>query len=136
MTPWPHARALLGLALAGLLAACSSSPDAGGPSRVRVVDSHGIPIMNATLLADDEFPSGGQRVYSQEELNARASDAQGYFHVDLDESLWRGDGFYHFRVHRVGYEDEVMVVSKDLFPPLLRIEMKAAAAGQQAAPGR
>jgi hypothetical protein len=41
----------------------------------------------------------------------------------MDDCLWPSDDCYHFRVHRSGYEDSTISVSKDLFPPMLKVEL-------------
>jgi hypothetical protein len=92
-----------------------------------VVDMHGAPIQGAVLVPEEEYTSNTSPGYSDKELEALASNAKGIISFHLDDCLWDSDGCYHFRIHRPGFEDVAMSVSKDLFPPVLRIELKAKA---------
>ena len=91
-----------------------------------VVDALGAPVQGAFLylVAEDENPSAKPEHFTLAELKARTSDAQGMIRAELDDFLWESDHCYHFRVRRSGFEDVTMSVSRDLFPPVLRIEMK------------
>lgn len=106
-----------------LLSACSSVPTAKGPGVVVIVDRHGTPLQNGVLIPDEENPPAVPHVYDKYELAERASDANGMFHIDLDECYWGSDNCYHFRINRTGYNEFTMTVSKDLFPPVLKITM-------------
>jgi hypothetical protein len=118
-------RALLPLALAALLGGCGSPPGEPAAARVMVVDTRGAPIQGAFLSAiqEDENPSARPQEYTSGELRAQTSDPQGMIHAGLDDFLWESDHCYHFR--RAGFEEVEMSVSRDLVPPVLRIEMKS-----------
>jgi hypothetical protein len=114
------------LALAALACACSSTTGDAAGGRIRVVDSRGNPLPGAFLVLIPEVDSASSRpqAFTSAELKAQTADAQGMIRADLDDCLWDSDHNYHFRVHLAGYEDETMSVSKDLFPPLLTVEMR------------
>jgi hypothetical protein len=116
-------RVLISITLLLIVSACGSISASKEPGRVVIVDRHGAPIQNGVLTPDEENPGPVPHVYDKYELEERASDAQGEFHVDLDDCIWTSDGCYHFRIHRAGFDDFTMAVSKDLFPPVLRITM-------------
>lgn len=100
-----------------------------------IVDGHGAPVQGATVLPDDSDNRGTSReILSDEDIQARISDAQGIVHADLDQYFWDLDGCYHFRVHRSGFEDLTMSVSKDLYPSLLRINLEAKPLGPPPSP--
>ena len=135
MSPKPaQACAILSLIAAALVSACSSTSGAAEGGRVAVVDALGAPVQGAFLyaVAEDESPSARPEHFTSAELKARTSDAQGMIRAELDDFLRESDHCYHFRVRRSGFEDVTMSVSRDLFPPVLRIEMKRL--GQE--PGR
>ena len=117
-----------------LLAACSSVSAPKGPGIVVIVDKHGTPLQNGVLVPDEENAPVVPHVYDNYELAEHASDAKGVFHVDLDDSYWNSDGCYHFKIFRTGYDNFSMTVSKDLFPPVLRITMVEKGSDQAAAP--
>jgi hypothetical protein len=117
-------RLLAALLLAVLVSACNSESDSSARGRVLVVDPSGAPIRGAVLLPETENASAAPSSYDQNEIQTRVSDAQGVLPAMLDLCLWESDGCYHFRIHRAGYEDTSMVVSKDLFPPVLRVVLK------------
>ncbi|HEY5228686.1 MAG TPA: hypothetical protein VIJ19_09100 [Opitutaceae bacterium] len=117
-------RLFLAVILLSLVAGCKSTPTEDQLGRVMVVDRHGNPLQNAVLTPDPENPPVVPRVFDDEEIKERASDAKGVFHVDMDDCIWGSDGCYHFRIHRAGFEDSTMTVSKDLFPPMLKVEMR------------
>lgn len=125
-------RLLAAVVLLSLIAGCNSAPTDDELGRVLVVDRHGTPLQNAVLTPDPESAPAVPRVYDDAEIKERASDAKGVFHVDMDDCIWNSDGCYHFRIHRAGFEDSTMAVSKDLFPPMLRIEMREKGADAQA----
>jgi hypothetical protein len=127
-------RILGALSLLVLLSACNSAPEGAGGTIV-VVDGSGAPIKGAILIPEDEGPSGATPKYVQEEINARASDAKGVLPADLETCLW-DDGCYHFRIHKAGYEDAAMVVSRELFPPELRIVLKPPSGSSNPSRGR
>jgi hypothetical protein len=116
-------RLILAACLVALLSACDSLEIPKDPGLVQIVDRHGTPLKNGVLIPDYEVPQGMPHVYDSYELQERASDANGLFHVSLDECLWNSDGCYHFHINRTGYDPFTMTVSKDLFPPVLRITM-------------
>jgi hypothetical protein len=117
-------RLLAAMLLVVLVSACNSEPEVSARGRVIVVDPSGAPIRGAILVPEPENPSVVPIKYDRDEIAARASDAQGVLPALLDMCLWDSDGCYHFRVQRSGYEDAAMVVSRDLFPPVLRIVLK------------
>lgn len=89
-----------------------------------MIDPSGAPIQGAILIPESENSSAAPSRYDRDEIMSRVSDAQGGLSAMLDLCLWASDGCYHFRIHRAGYEDAAMVVSKDLFPPVLRIVLR------------
>jgi hypothetical protein len=117
---------LAAVTAAVLAAACSSTPGEDPRSRVMVVDTLGVPVQGAFLIlvAENENPSARPATYTKAELKAQTTDAQGMIRADLDDCLWESDHSYHFRIRARGFEDLEMTVSKDLFPPLLRVEMR------------
>lgn len=128
-------RPLLAVLLVALICACKTAPTADELGRVMVVDSRGAPLQNAVLLPDFEHPPSVPHAYDDAELRDRASDARGVFHIDMDECIWGSDDCYHFHIHLAGYEDSAMVVSKDLFPPMLRIVLQPRTADTVPLPG-
>jgi hypothetical protein len=127
-------RLLTSLLLLCLVASCKSVPTPDEIGRVKAVNRHGDPIPLAVLTPDFENPPVVPHVYDDDELKQRASDANGVFHIDMDDCLWASDQNYHFRIHRAGYEDSVISVSKDLFPPMLKVELREK--GSEDAPAR
>jgi hypothetical protein len=117
-------RVLLAVLLLSITAGCKTTLTDDQLGRVMVVDRRGTPLQNAVLTPDLETAPVVPRVYDDAEIKERASDAKGVFHVDMDDCIWSSDECYHFRIHRAGFEDSTMVVSKDLFPPMLRVEMR------------
>jgi hypothetical protein len=115
---------LISVVLAVLLSACNSKSGANANGRVMVVGTNGVPIQGAILVPEEENPPTATQRYSDAELRERASNAKGIISVELDDCLWDSDGCYHFRIRRNGFEDVAMTVSKELFPPVLRIELK------------
>jgi hypothetical protein len=90
---------------------------------VLVVDAAGAPLADAVVLPDAEYDSP-LPPYTASELKDRSTNAKGTVLVYLDDYYWASDSCYHFRVHRPGYEDETMAVSKDLFPSVMKIDMR------------
>jgi hypothetical protein len=117
-------RLFLALLLVSLVASCKTAPTPDELGRVRVVNRHGEPIPNAVLTPDPESPPAVPHIYDTDELRERASDGNGVFHIDMDDCIWSSDQNYHFRIHRIGYEDSTITVSKDLFPPMLKVELR------------
>jgi len=109
-----------------LASACSSTPGEDPRSHVMVVDTLGVPVQGAFLILvpENENPSARPATYTRAELKAQTSDAQGMIRADLDDCLWESDHSFHFRIRARGFENLEMTVSKDLFPPLLRVEMR------------
>jgi len=111
------------LAAALALSACGSALISGARAQVLVVDSLGNPVRGAVVLPDDDSPAS-HRGFTEAEMKERSTNGQGLLAVFLDDFLWASDGNYHLRVLAVGFEDEAMTVSKDLFPPVLRVELR------------
>lgn len=107
-----------------LVSSCASRPSERPSAKILVVDSRGTPIPGAIILFvdSDERRQRTERL-SDEEVAERTSDLQGLIRAELDPGYWDTDGSYHFRIHRAGYEDVEMAVSKELFPPLLKITL-------------
>jgi hypothetical protein len=118
-------RPFLAVLLVALLCACSTAPTPDELGRVMIVDARGVPLQNGVLTPDLEHPPVVSHVYDDDELKDRASDAHGVFHIDMDDCIWESDECYHFRIHLAGYDDAAMVVSRDLFPPMLKVVMQA-----------
>lgn len=120
------ARTLAASVLLLAAAACSSMTGGNAGSRVMVVDGSGTPVRGAILVPDDEYPATSRlRNYTDQELAEHGSDAQGLIVAHLEDCLWDSDGCYHFRIIKKGYEDVTMTVSKALFPPVMRVELKS-----------
>jgi hypothetical protein len=130
------ALALVPVILVMLLSACGSFSGADSKGHILVVDARGAPIPGALVLPEDESQSGSPHHYTDSEIYGRATDAQGNLRIDLDDYYWPSDGCYHFRVMRRGYEDETMSVSKDLFPALLKVDMRPRVPDSYPAPPR
>jgi hypothetical protein len=124
LTAKAAAAPLVPIVLVMLLSACGSFSGADSKGHILVVDARGAPIQGALVLAEDESQSGSPHHYTDSEIYDRATDAQGNLRVDLDDYYWASDGCYHFHVMKRGYEDETMSVSKDLFPALLKVDMR------------
>ncbi len=117
--------AVLSIALAALAPGCASGREkAPEPARIVAVTPSGAPIQGAILLPEVENERNAPPLLSPEDIRERTSDARGQFHVDLESYFWSSDGCFHFRVIGGGFETVTMAVSRDLFPPVLRIEMK------------
>jgi hypothetical protein len=109
-------------------------PGSEAEARVMLVDVHGVPVQGGVLTPEEEYPPATPRIYQQDELLARSSDAAGLIHFSLEDCFWKSDECYHIRVHRAGFDDVTMAVSRDLFPPLLRVELRVK--GQLQLPGQ
>jgi hypothetical protein len=117
-------RLLAALLILVFVSACNSETDGSARGRIVVVDTSGAPIKGAILIPEPENVSVSPTKYDREEIERRTSDAQGVLPGMLDMCLWDSDGCYHFHIQKRGYEDASMVVSKDLFPQVLRIVLK------------
>jgi hypothetical protein len=133
----PGLRACAALALALLVSACGSLGGGGDlRGQIMVVDGQGAPIKGALVLPDPEFPPAQAPHYSDSEIKERSTDAQGMVSVYLDDFFWNADSCYHIRVRRAGYEDEAMTVSRDLFPSVLKIDMRPRVPAMPPVPAR
>jgi hypothetical protein len=109
-----------------LASACTTTPGEKAVGRIMLVNGLGDPIQGAIVVPEEqENPGAMRQSLSDEDRQARVSDAQGLIRADLEQYFSESDGCYHFRIHRGGFEDVTMTVSKDLFPPLLRIKLEA-----------
>jgi hypothetical protein len=133
-------RAMRGLvaAVTGILvSACGSLSGNDARGQILVVDNLGAPLQGAVVLPDPEFPPSTSPNYTESELKERSTNAQGIVQVYLDDFYWNSDSCYHIRVHRAGFEDEAMTVSRDLLPAVLKIDMRPrATAPPQSGPRR
>jgi hypothetical protein len=116
--------AIAAVAAALLVSACSSLSSSEPQGQVLVVDASGTPLQGAVVLPDPEFPPAESPKMTDSELKEHSTNAQGMILVYLDDFFWKSDACYHFRVRRGGYEDETMAVSQDLFPAVLKIDMR------------
>jgi hypothetical protein len=117
-------RVLIPATLAMLVSACGSLSNSDAKGHIMVVDGAGLPIKGALVLPDDETLSGLPHHYTDSEMEGRSTNAQGAVLIYLDDYYWASDGCFHFHVFKNGYEDEAMSVSKDLFPAVLKIDMR------------
>ena len=109
-----------------LASSCSSIRQEKAVARIMVVDEHGLPVQGAFVSPEiAEHSNPDMRKLTDEETAARTSDLQGLVYADLELYYWDSDGCYHLVVRRGGYKQVVMSVSKELFPPLLRITLEA-----------
>ncbi len=129
-------RAWVPVAVALLVSACGSASVGDVRGQILIVDSLGAPIRGALVLPDPEFPPAEAPRYTESEIKERSTDAQGMVLVYLDDFYWNSDGCYHIRVRRNGYEEEAMTVSRDLFPSVLKIDMRPRVPATFPAPGR
>jgi hypothetical protein len=106
-----------------LFSACGSVSNLDPRGQVLVVDAAGAPLADAVVLPDAEYDTAPPP-YSASDLKERSTNEKGSVLVYLDDYYWASDSCYHFRVHKAGYEDETMAVSKDLFPAVLKIDMR------------
>jgi len=119
-------RVLFPMGLAVLISACSSAPGEEAAGRIMLVDGLGAPVQGAVVLPEEEELSGNvPRVWSRADNLDRTSDSRGIVRADLQQYFWDSDSCYHFRIQRTGFEDVTMSVSKELFPPVLRINLEA-----------
>jgi hypothetical protein len=116
--------ALLPIALAVLVSACGSASGGEARGQILIVDAAGAPIKGALVLPDPEFPPAEAPRLTDSELKERSTNEQGLILVYLEDFYWNADGCYHIRVRRGGYEDETLAVSRDLFPAVLKIDMR------------
>jgi hypothetical protein len=113
------------VALAMLASACGSLSGSDPRGQILVVDSLGTPLAGAVVLPDPEYQSTSTPNYSDSEIrDHHSTNAQGMILVFLDDFFWESDGCYHIRVHKPGFEDETMTVSRDLYPAVLKIDMR------------
>jgi hypothetical protein len=112
---------LMGSAL--LFSGCGSLSNLDPRGQVLVVDAVGAPLAGAVVLPDQEYDTA-PRPYNDSELEERSTNAKGTVVLYLDDYFWASDSCYHFKVHKAGYEDETMAVSKDLFPAVLKIDLR------------
>jgi hypothetical protein len=109
-----------------LASACASGPGAKTGGRILLVDGLGVPVQGAVVLPEEgDLKPTRQINWPKDEIEARVSDSQGVVRADLEQYYWDSDGCYHFRVLRAGFEDFAMTVSKDLFPPVLKVTLEA-----------
>ena len=129
-SPIPIARRFLAaLALGGLALAaaggCASNVATGTTGRVMVVDTRGQPIAGALVLPDEEDQSTATAATPPvDDVKSVTTDAAGSVVLPLGDYYWTEDSCYHFRVVRRGYDPVIMSVSRELWPPVLRIELK------------
>jgi hypothetical protein len=119
-------RALACALLALALSACGSISKPGLDTRVIVVDRFGTPVQGALVRPEPEDTQEATLLQNETkpEILARVSNAQGMIRADLEDYYWDSDKCYHFHVHRPGFEDFDVAVSKDLMPPVYRIELR------------
>jgi hypothetical protein len=122
--------------LALLVSGCGSLSSGDVRGQILVVDSQGAPIKGALVVPDPEFPPAEAPRYTDSEIKDRSTDAQGMVSVFLDDFYWKADACYHIRVRRGGYEDETLTVSRDLFPAVLKIDMRLRVPTMLPAPGQ
>lgn len=124
-------RVLASILLATLMAACETT--SGPARRVQVTDAAGNPIAGARFIPEYPEESTTHEFYSEKELETLVSNAQGFVPVDLEVCYWDTDASYHFSVHRAGYEAADLVVSRDLCPPVLKVQLTRIVAPRPAA---
>ena len=122
-------RILISIALAAILSACGVLPSSKVNPRVEVVDRSGAPVQGAIVRPEPEDPRDAETPTRElkSDLAERTTDAQGRIRADLEDYFWGTDSCYHFRVHRDGFEDFEISVSRDLMPAVFRIELRDAA---------
>jgi hypothetical protein len=108
------------------LCACSVLGDPKTSSRILVVDERGAVVPDALLLPEEEGHDPSSLQGDREEDYAPRSGQDGVITTNLDEYL-RSDDCYHFRIHKRGYEDTASTVSRDLMPPVLKVELRSRA---------
>jgi hypothetical protein len=125
LAPFGRIRLLVSMGLLVLASACASAPGAKAGGRILVVDGLGVPVQGAVVLPEEgDLKPTRQINWTSEDIAARVSDSQGIVRADLEQYYWDSDGCYHFRVLRVGFEDFAMTVSKELFPPVLKVTLE------------
>jgi hypothetical protein len=117
-------RILLSIALAALLCSCGSLLAPKVNPRILIVDRSGNPVAGAVVRPENEDARDTRETLTDYEIAARTSDAQGMIRASLEDYYWDSDSCYHFRIHRYGFEDFEIAVSKDLMPPVLKIELR------------
>jgi hypothetical protein len=127
-------RMLVPVAFAVLVCGCGSLSAGDARGQILVVDTLGAPIKGALVLPDPEFPPAEAPRLSDSDIKERSTNAQGMILVYLDDFYWNADACYHIRVRSIGYEDETLAVSKDLFPAVLKIDMRPRVAPTLPAP--
>lgn len=119
-------RPIVFLSAMALIAACASGPDKARVAHIMVVDARGAPIPGALVMPElEDDRRADPRKPTSEDLAERTSDAQGIIHADMRLYYWGSDDCFHFVVTREGYEDATFSVSRELFPPMLKIRMEA-----------
>lgn len=124
-------RTLLSVALAALLSSCSLVTPPKVNPRIVVVDHFGNPVAGAAVLPENEDSKDTRENLTEYEIANRTSNAAGMIHASFDDYFWDSDSCYHFRVRRAGFEDLEIAVSKELLPPVLKIELR-----ERSAPAR
>jgi hypothetical protein len=124
-------RTLLSVTLAALLSSCNLGAPSKDNPRIVVVDHSGNPVSGAVVLPENEDARDSRENLTEYEIAARTSDAAGMIRASLDDYYWESDSCYHFRVRRAGFESFEIAVSKELMPPVLRIELR-----ERSAPAR
>jgi hypothetical protein len=125
--PSGRLRALASVGLAMLACACTSPSTPVAAGRIVLVDGLGAPVQGAVVLPEEENQRGSSpKLWSHSDIEERTSDSQGIVHIGLESYLWDSDACYHFRILRTGFEDVTMSVSRELFPPQLRITLETA----------
>jgi hypothetical protein len=118
------ALALAGVALAAA-AGCATNVASDSTGRVVVVDTRGQPVAGALVLPDPEDQSTATAAGPPvDDLKAVTTDAAGSVVLPLGDYYWTEDSCYHFRVVRRGYDPVIMSVSRELWPAVLRVELK------------
>ncbi len=117
-------RILLSVALAALLSSCGIvSPPQANP-RIVVVDHFGNPVAGAVVRPENEDSKDNREKLTDWEIAACTSNDQGMIQANLEDYYWDSDSCYPIRVHRDGYEDFELAVSRELLPLVLKIELR------------
>lgn len=120
-------RPVLALCALAAVAGCATNPAVDSTGRVMVVDTRGQPIAGALVLPDEEDQSTATAAaLPVSDVKSVTTDAAGAVVLPLGDYYWTEDSCYHFRVVRRGYDSVIMSVSRELWPPVLRIELKLA----------
>jgi hypothetical protein len=123
-------RILLSIALAALLCSCGALSAPKANPRILIVDRSGYPVAGAVVRPENEDAKDTRETLTDFEIAARTSNAQGMIHTGLEDYFWDSDSCYHFRIHRDGFEDFELAVSKELLPPVLKIELRERSPGR------